>query len=300
MRHLRHAGASCVAAVTLFVAAAAYAEDPGKAATFAVGAQYTTTHVYVASEAFDAFVGSLVNVFGGATSPRGVFTVTPTASKTISQLVLTPVGTLSVFGFLTPIPYPFGIEQTGYLVTDLDAAVRSAAAHGADIVVAPFDDPIGRDAIVVWPGGVHTQLYWHTKPTDHAPLRSIPENRFYVSAERIDAFVRSFVGFSGGRVVADDAAAPGIEIGKPGETYRHVRVTSGFGNINVAATDGHLPYPFGRELTGYEVADLSETLAKAQNAGAKVLVSPYKSGERRSAILEFPGGYIAEIHAASQ
>ena len=31
-------------------------------------------------------------------------------------------------------------------------------------------------------------------------------------------------------------------------------------------TNGHLPYPDGRELTGYEVADLSETLDKAKAA----------------------------------
>ena len=53
----------------------------------------------------------------------------------MSQLVLTPVGTLSVFGFKTPIPYPFGLERTGYLVTDLDAAVQAAQADGADVLV---------------------------------------------------------------------------------------------------------------------------------------------------------------------
>lgn len=36
-------------------------------------------------------------------------------------------------------------------------------------------------------------------------------------------------------------------------------------------TDGHLPYPFGLEITGYEVADLAATLAKAEVSGAKVL-----------------------------
>lgn len=52
----------------------------------------------------------------------------------MSQLVLTPVGTLSVFGFKTPIPFPFGVERTGYLVTDIDLAIRTAHAAGADIV----------------------------------------------------------------------------------------------------------------------------------------------------------------------
>src|SRR5580658_1413527 len=104
----------------------------------AVGPQYDTTHVYVAPEVFDRFVASVVATFGGTTTKQGVFTVTPTQSSTMSQLVLTPVGTLSVFGFKTPIPYPFGAERTGYLVADMDAAVRAAHSDGADIIVAPF------------------------------------------------------------------------------------------------------------------------------------------------------------------
>jgi hypothetical protein len=70
----------------------------------AVGPEYDTTHVYVAPDDFDRFVASLVATFGGTTSKKGEFTVTPTPSLTMSQLVLTPVGTLSVFGFKTPIP----------------------------------------------------------------------------------------------------------------------------------------------------------------------------------------------------
>src|SRR5205814_6679611 len=147
----------------------------------AVGPQYDTAHVYVAPEDFDRFVASLVATFGGTTSKQGVFTVTPTPSKTMSQLVLTPAGTLSVFGFKTPVPYPFGVERTGYLVTNLDAAVRAAQADGADVLVSPFDDPIGKDAVIQWPGGVNMQLYWHTTPPSYPALQTIPENRAYVS-----------------------------------------------------------------------------------------------------------------------
>jgi len=63
-------------------------------------------------------------------------------------------------------------------------------------------------------------------------------------------------------------------------------------------TDGHLPYPFGHEITGYEVEDLSATLEKAKSSGAKILSAPYWAKDRSSAIVEFPGGYIAEIHSA--
>jgi predicted enzyme related to lactoylglutathione lyase len=266
----------------------------------AVGPQYDTTHVYVAPQDFDRFVASLIATFGGATSKQGVFTVTPTPSSTMSQLVLTPVGTVSVFGFKTPIPYPFGLERTGYLVTDMDEAVRAAKTSGADVFVAPFNDPIGRDAIIQWPGGVNTQLYWHTTVPSYTPLQTIPENRVYVSPDRVDAFVRSFLSFSHGSVVSDEPRAPGVEVGRPAETYRRVRIESKFGKLTALVTDGALPYPYGREMTGYEVTNLAETLTKAKAAGVDVLVPPYKTGERDAAVVSFPGGYIAEIHSVTK
>jgi predicted enzyme related to lactoylglutathione lyase len=263
----------------------------------AVGPQYDTTHVYVAPTDFDRFVASVVATFGGTTSKKGVFTVTPTPSKTMSQLVLTPVGTFSVFGFETPIPYPFGSERTGYLVTDLDSAIRTARATGADILVSPFNDPIGRDAVIQWPGGVNTQLYWHTVAPSYASLQMIPENRVYVSAYAVKVFTTSFLKFSHGEVISDDAHAAGVEIGRPTDTYRRIRVQSKFGKLTVLITDGHLPYPYGREITGYEVANLLETLSKAKAAGAAVLVDPYKADDRNAAMVRFLGGYIAEIHS---
>src|SRR5690242_15858253 len=222
----------------------------------AVSPQYDTTHVYVAPEEFDRFVASLTATFGGTTTKQGVFTVTPTPSSTMSQLVLTPAGSISVFGFTTPIPYPFGTERTGYLVTDLDGAMRAARAAGADVLVSSFDDPIGRDAVIQWPGGVNMQLYWHTTPPSYPELKTVPENRVYVSAGRAGEFVRSFVTFSHGKVISDDPHAPGLEIGRPSDAYRRIRIQSKFGFLTVHVTDGHLPFPYGRELTGYEVADL--------------------------------------------
>jgi hypothetical protein len=265
----------------------------------AVGPQYDSTHVYVAADDLDRFTTSLVATFGGTKSQPAVFTVTPTPSQTTFVFVFTPVGTFSVFGFKTPIPYPFGEERTGYLVTDMDAAVRSAKAHDADIVVAPFPDPIGRDTIIEWPGGVHMQLYWHTTAPNYAKLQTVPENRVYISPGRADAFIRNFVAFSSGKIASDDAHAPGIEIGRPNDTYRRVRIESGFGKVTVLVSDGHLPYPYGRELTGYEVADLPDTLAKAKAAGATVLVEPYTADGRQASIVAFPGGYVAEIHAST-
>jgi len=264
---------------------------------FSVGPQYDTTHVYVAPDDFNRFVKSLSETFGGKTSPQGEFQVTPTPSKTMSQLVLTPVGTLSVFGFKTPIPYPFGAERTGYLVTDMDAAIKSAKAHGADVLVAPFPDPIGSDAVIQWAGGVNMQLYWHTTKPSYAPLKAVPENRLYISPDRADAFVHDFVGFAQGKIISDDRDAPGVEIGRPNETYRRIRIESGFGKLVLHVTDGHLPYPYGREMTGYDVGDMAPVLHKAVEAGATVLVHPQRVGDRDAAIVQFPGGYIAELHA---
>jgi predicted enzyme related to lactoylglutathione lyase len=271
-----------------------------KTAGVAVGPQYDTTHVYVAPQDFDRFVASLVATFGGTTTKQGVFTVTPTPSSTMSQLVMTPVGTISVFGFKTPVPYPFGLERTGYLVTDVDEAIRTAKATGADVLVAPFNDPIGRDAIIQWPGGVNTQLYWHTTAPSYAPLQTIPENRVYISQDRVDAFVSSFLAFSHGSVVSDEPRAPGVEIGKPAETYRRVRIESKFGKLTAIVTDGHLPYPYGREMTGYEVTNLTDTLTKAKASGVDVLVPRYKTDEREAVVVQFPGGHIAEIHSPTK
>src|SRR5882757_6609434 len=83
----------------------------------AVGPQYDTTHVYVAPADVDGFVASFLATFGGQSTKQVVATVTPTPSSTTSQLLQTPVGTVSVFGFKTPIPFPFGAERTGFLVS---------------------------------------------------------------------------------------------------------------------------------------------------------------------------------------
>jgi hypothetical protein len=278
----------------------ALAQDAGSPPLYGVGAQYDSTHVYVAPEDVDKFVTSFLATFGGRSSKQVTTTVTPTPSSTISRILQTPVGIISLFGFKTPIPYPFGFERTGYLVTDIDAAMKAAQAAGADVLVAAFPDAIGRDAVIQWPGGVNMQLYWHTIKPSYPALETIPENRVYVSPDRADAFVQSFLRFSHGKTVSDDAQAAGVEIGRPKETYRRVRIESVFGKLAVFVTDGHLPYPYGRELTGYEVADLQGTLGKARGSGATVLVEPFVSDRRQSAIVQFPGGYVAEIHATAK
>lgn len=293
--------------ITVMMATALIAISPGTApakapaapsADYSVGPQYDTTHVYVAPEDFDRFVASFTATFGGTTSKQGVFQVTPTSSKTKSQLALTPAGTVSAFGFVTPIPVPFGAERTGYLVTDLDAAVESAVRHGATRLITSFPDPIGRDVVIQWAGGVNMQLYWHTAKPQYPALARVPENRIYLTPDAADRFVAQWRGFAHARVTSDERAAPGADIGQPGKTYRRIRMTSGYGKMSVIVSDGQLPWPYGRDMTGYEVADLPATLAKAAAAGVETLVPAHAERDRQAAIVRFPGGYIAEIHAS--
>jgi hypothetical protein len=286
--------ASMLLAARLAHGAAAEEANP---AAVAVGAQYDSTHVYVAPRDLQGFVTAFTATFGGTASKRVDGNVLPVPSHTTFQYVMAPVGTLSIFAFDTPVPFPFGSERTGYLVRDMGRALSAARASGAEILVAPFRDAIGIDAVVRWPGGLETQFYWHFVAPDYPPLASTPDNRVYVSAASVEEFVRDFLRFAHGRLLSDERHADAGEIGRPGEVYRRIRIDSGFGRMQVLVTDGHLPYPFGRESTGYQVADMADTLARAKAAGVTLLVAPYQAADRSTAMLQFPGGYIAEVHA---
>jgi predicted enzyme related to lactoylglutathione lyase len=106
------------------------------------------------------------------------------------------------------------------------------------------------------------------------------------------------------------AATPSLAVG-PQYDSTHVYVTpedldrfttslvSTFGGAKTqSAVFTVTPTPSdGRETTGYEIDDLSDTLTKAKAAGATVLVEPYSVATRRAAMVQFPGGFIAEIHS---
>ncbi len=263
----------------------------------AVGAQYDSTHVYVSEQDIDAFVTSFIATFGGHASKRIVTNVLPVPSSTETQYVSTPVGMLSLFAYKTPVPFPFGLERTGYLVVNMDDAIKAARDSGAEVIVEPFRDPIGRDSVIQWDGGVKMQLYWHFSAPSQPPLATVPDNRVYLSLDRADAFVRQFTRFAHGTVLSDNKRADAGEIGRLGQTYRRIQISSRFGSMLVLVTDGHLPFPFGHELMGYEVNDLDAILAKAKVAGANILSPAYSSDDRVTAILQFPGGYVAEVHA---
>ena len=100
----------------------------------------------------------------------------------------------------------------------------------------------------------------------------------YVSRYEANNFVRRWLHFSHGKVVSDNPRADAGVIGRPGETIREIRIDSGFGRMVVFVTDGKLPFPFGRETTGYGVDDVAQTLQRAQAAGVKVL---YRAVQQR-------------------
>lgn len=285
-----------IASFTIFLGIGFASASVASETSIAVGQQYDTTHVYVGPSDVDNFARSFLATFGGSSTKQVIATVTPTPSRTTSQLLQTPVGTVSLFGFQTPIPYPFGFERTGYLVEDMDRAIAAARKAGANVIVDPFPDPIGRDAVIQWPGGVNMQLYWHNQQPKYAEFVTVPENRVYVSSDAASTFLSDFLLFSGGKITSDESSASGKEIGQEHGTYRRVRMDSQFGKMTVLVTDGHLPYPYGHESTGYEVDDLQHTLDKAKASGAVVLVQPYEADDRLAAMVKFPGGYIAEVH----
>jgi hypothetical protein len=275
------------------------ARPVAKALQIAVGPQYGTTHVYVAPEDMDRFAASFLATFGGKSSKQSVATITPTPSVANWQALTTPVGVVSLLGFKTPIPYPFGLERMAYLVTNMDAAVRAAKKVRCAVLVAPFPDAIGRDVIVQWPGGVNMQFYWHTAAPSFPELQTVPESRVYVAPERATDFIRLRRFRPGqGRLRQRYGAWRGNR--RPGDTYRRVRIESLFGKITVLVTNGHLPYPYAHEMTGYEAAAIAETLTKAKASGAAILIESHKADGREAAMVEFPGGYTAEIHSSAK
>ena len=102
-----------------------------------------------------------------------------------------------------------------------------------------------------------------------------------------------------GSAISGSTAIPAIGRSDNGK-IRQIELDSHFGKTRIFVTDGHLPYPFGHERTGYGVDDLSATLAKATASGAQVLWHSTAAERRASALVRFPGGYIAEIHQTAK
>jgi hypothetical protein len=296
MRKLWMTAPPAVAAAVLIGIMPTAQARPAQAAGPGVGAQYDAPHIYIQHGMEKAFVDSWLATFGGtATSPLRL-DVTPTPSETLSDIVLSPVGTLSVFDFSSGIPYPFGQETIGDMVANFDQGLSDAVHNGATVMVSPFNDPVGQDVIVQFPGGVDIQLWKHFAPVTFKPLATTPDNRFYLDPAAAGAFIADWLAFSHGHIAADDGAANGAEIGMPGTAYRKVLIDSAFGQTLVIVSNGHLPYPFGHDTMGYAVTNLPATLAKAKSAGARVLWGPYSEPGLHTAIVEFPGGYICELH----
>jgi hypothetical protein len=133
--------------------------------------------------------------------------------------------------------------------------------------------------------------------SETAPLRgAVVEEAIPPGPEGPGFLARKQLKFTSGVVESDVPKANASEIGLPSQTFRRIRLTSPFSRTVISVTNGHLPYPYGHETTGYKVANLATTLSKAKTADATVLSGPHLSGGRHSATVKFPGGYVAEIH----
>ena len=56
-----------------------------------------------------------------------------------------------------------------------------------------------------------------------------------------DCGIRDFAVFADAKVVSDDQKAPGIEIGRPNDLYRRVRIDPNFGKIAVLVCGSRPP-----------------------------------------------------------
>jgi len=87
-RHSQYIAIALTFSVLLPVIGAALADEEAQrtARQVGVGAQYDTTHVYVAPEEVGKFEASFLATFGGQSTKQVVAKVTPTPSSTTSQL----------------------------------------------------------------------------------------------------------------------------------------------------------------------------------------------------------------------
>ena len=262
----------------------------------AVGPQYSSTHVYVAPADFDRFVASFIATFGGTTTKTGVFTVTPTPSLAMSQLVLTPVG---MFGSGSTDRFPTPSAPSELVISSptwtppfkrpatMERTSSSPRSRTRSAAMRSFN---GRG----W--SEHAALLAHDVAKLCPARHGSGEPDLCVEGPRRRLHPR-LPDLLAGRRDQRRRCLAGVEIGRPSEVYRRVRIASPVGKLAALVTDGHLPWPYGREVTGYEVSSVPETLDKAVAAGAEVLVAPYAADRRVAAMVRFPGGYIAEIHA---
>jgi hypothetical protein len=159
----------CVAVALTWVARPAHCAVATPAV--AVGAQYDTTHVYVEPADVDRFVSSFLATFGGQSTQQVVATVTPTPSSTTAQLLRTPVGSVSLFGFKTPPPCKrcpktgstclpsYGREVTGYEVMNLEQTLARAKSAGVAVLVEPCSSGDRTAAMILFPGGYVAEVH---------------------------------------------------------------------------------------------------------------------------------------------
>ena len=186
----------------------------------------------------------------------------------------------------------------------MDAAVAGGAADRAPrVVVDPFlcRPLIGRGRALLLLAGRRrpAALLAHQGAELRAARQRVPENRVYVSKDSAEAFIHAFLlAFSHGQGAVGSTRRRAGRRGSAGlANYRRVRIASPFGRMVVLVTDGQLPWPYGRETTGYEVAGPRRDAR--QGCRRRAPRSSFQPTWQTTATLHSsssPGGYIAEIH----
>ena len=266
--------------------------------SLAVGAQYDTAHVYVAPADLDRFSDSLIATFGGTKSQKAELTITPTPSKTNWQAVLHSGWHVLCVRFHDADPISVR-PRTNRLPRD---------RHGCS-------DPIGESQRSRRCRGTVQRSHWARCHRSVAGRHIYAALLAYDRAELREA--RQGPRKQGVRVTGSrrcvcprfrGVLAREDRLRRPERTRRRGGPTKGY--LPPRADQLHIredrraryrwtaPYPYGREISGYEVANLADTVSKAKATGATVLVDPYTADRRQAAIISFPGGYIAEIYSA--
>jgi uncharacterized protein len=172
-------------------------------------------------------------------------------------------------------------------VEDVDATAKAAAANGGRVVEAPSDLPgVGRKAGIADPQGAELHLL-KSATGDRTDAKATPGQFFWNELHTGDpakalAFYEKVIGYSHRSM---DAGAGG--------TYDII----GRGGVDRGGVTSHLPGGVPPHWLPYVfVDDPDATLARAQELGAKIPMSPEDiPGAGRFGVLEDPTGAILAV-----
>ena len=231
--------AAALAGAVAFAAVAQLSSAPTP--EVAVGPQYDSTHVYVAPADFDRFVASFVATFGGTASKRachGYADAEPDHVAACSDAGREPLGVrLRDTCSLSLRRRADRLSRRGHGHRRPGGPRRWGGRHRRP--VPRSDRPRRGDPVAG--RREHAALLAHDAASCAAAGCRSRKPRSTCRTTAPTPSSATSCAFSQGGRDSDDPRAPGVEIGRPGETYRRVRLASHFGEMAVLVTDGHLP-----------------------------------------------------------